>query len=81
MGLSIGNGMPGGRHAVVFNVPFSALDKQKLVLIERASGCNGCALNTTNKEDLLTCDGLACDHGIFITFNQYLTYRLTGVFP
>ena len=81
MGLRVDSGyFPRDRYDVPFNTPLSTLDKRELVLIRRASGCNGCALNSTRIEDSLNCDSLACNDGIFIMLYQYLDFRLTGEF-
>lgn len=63
--------------------PFSAPRSngyEEVVFAEIHNGCVGCVFNTLDEKDGRNCETFNCRGGLFLAKQQYLTYRLTGVF-
>lgn len=53
---------------------------EEVAFAEIHNGCVGCVFNTPDKEDTRNCNSFNCRGGLFLAKQQYLTYRLTGIF-
>ena len=54
---------------------------EEVAFAEIHNGCVGCVFNTfDDEEDRRNCNSFNCRGGLFLTKQQYLTYRLTGIF-